>query len=107
VNLVSFWIYFTCFVTETTSINPANLQTNSFLFIQLDKIYKNDLKWPGAIQVERALDYVMIGNVVAGSEKIGIRTAGTDCNDVNAHRRVRDNEVSDFFAIRIIIEKKT
>ena len=35
----------------------------------------------------------MIGNVVAGSEKLGFYFAGTDCEDENAHMKVRDNEV--------------
>ena len=51
------------------------------------------MKWPGAIQTVNAKDYSMIGNSVAGSEKIGFKTFGVDCDDVNSHKRIRDNEV--------------
>ena len=54
---------------------------------------KFDLKWPGAIEVVSARDYTMIGNSIAGSEKVGLITSGVPCNDESAHLRVRDNEV--------------
>lgn len=51
------------------------------------------MKWPGAIQVELAKDFTMIGNSVAGGEKVGYRMHGVPCSDATAHERVRDNEV--------------
>ena len=51
------------------------------------------MKWPGALQVHEAKDYTMIGNVIAGSEKIGLITRGVDCNDKDAWKKIRDNEV--------------
>lgn len=52
-----------------------------------------DLKYPGAIDLIKAENYTLIGNVVAGSEKIGIKTRGEKCSDTTASDRVRDNEV--------------
>jgi len=36
----------------------------------------------------------MIGNVVAGSEKIGFKFRGVPCEDEYSRENVRDNEVS-------------
>ena len=51
------------------------------------------MKWPGAIQVHKALNYVLINNCISGSEKIGIITAGVPCSDMNATERICNNEV--------------
>ena len=51
------------------------------------------MKWPGAIETRFAEDYTMIGNSIAGSEKVGLITGGVPCEDNNALLRVRDNEV--------------
>ena len=49
------------------------------------------MKWPGAIQVDKATDYTMIGNSIAGSEKLGYLTTGVKCDDYTEN--VKDNEV--------------
>ena len=36
----------------------------------------------------------MIGNSIAGSEKIGYKFAGTDCQNENPSENVRNNEVN-------------
>lgn len=35
----------------------------------------------------------MIGNSIAGSEKVGLITKGVPCDDMTAQNRIRDNEV--------------
>lgn len=51
-----------------------------------------DLFWPGGIEVVKAKNTTMIGNVVAGSERIGFLIPGEDCNVVNPERDWQDNE---------------
>lgn len=51
------------------------------------------MKWPGAIDLLEAEDYTLIGNVIAGSEKVGYKTRGESCNDITASERVKNNEV--------------
>ena len=53
----------------------------------------NDLKWPASIMLNKAENFTMIGNSVAGSEKIGIKTNGFSCSDDTSSLKVRDNEV--------------
>ena len=66
---------------------------------------KFDMKWPGAIEVTTAIDYTMIGNCVAGSEKFGLITSGVPCGDQQAYNRVRDNEV-DFVQYTLVYTVK-
>ena len=59
------------------------------------------MKYPGAIQVYKAVEYTMIGNSVAGSEKMGLITAGVPCSDETAKLRIHSNEVSfSFFLLK-------
>ena len=48
--------------------------------------------WPGAIEVAKATNTTMVGNAVAGSEKIGFLIAGEDCKVVNKLTDFNDNE---------------
>lgn len=59
-----------------------------------------DRKWPGAIQTYLAEDMEMIGNVIAGSEKIGYIFIGGPCDDDQTYKKVRDNEV------RLVLNKQ-
>ena len=60
--------------------------------MQTTRIFASaDLKWPGAINVDKAVNYTMIGNSVAGSEKVGIRFPGIPCEDIS--KRIYGNEV--------------
>ena len=52
------------------------------------------MKWPASVMVNRAIQLTMIGNSIAGSEKIGLITAGVPCDDLEATHRIRDNEVN-------------
>ena len=51
-----------------------------------------DLFWPGGIEVIKAKNTTMVGNVVAGSEKIGFLIPGESCQDVNRERGWKENE---------------
>ncbi len=51
-----------------------------------------DVHWPGGIEVSKAKDTTMIGNAVAGSEKIGFLIPGESCDVVDNTRDWRDNE---------------
>lgn len=52
------------------------------------------MKWPASVMVHRATQLTMIGNSIAGSEKIGLITAGVPCDDLEATNRIYDNEVN-------------
>ena len=51
-----------------------------------------DIFWPGGIEVIKAKNTTMIGNVVAGSEKIGFLIPGESCTVVNRERGWKENE---------------
>ena len=51
-----------------------------------------DYFWPGGIEVIKAKNTTMIGNVVAGSERIGFLIPGEDCKVVDRERDWRENE---------------
>ena len=51
------------------------------------------MKWLAAVNTVHAVNLTFIGNSIAGSEKVGLITAGTDCDDEESHMRFRDNEV--------------
>ena len=44
--------------------------------------------------VHKATKLTMIGNSIAGSEKLGLITAGVPCDDVEATNRIYGNEVN-------------
>ena len=54
------------------------------------------MKWFAAVDVYRATNLTMIGNSIAGSEKVGLKTPGVDCANNESLTMVRDNEVIDF-----------
>lgn len=51
-----------------------------------------DLFWPGGIEVIRAKNTTMIGNVVAGSERVGFLIPGESCTAMSPERGWKDNE---------------
>ena len=51
-----------------------------------------DMFWPGGIEVIKAKNTTMIGNAVAGSERIGFLIPGEDCEVINRERDWRENE---------------
>ena len=51
-----------------------------------------DIFWPGGVEVIKAKNTTMIGNVVAGSEKIGFLIPGENCQAVDRERDWRENE---------------
>uniref|UniRef100_A0A7M5X729 Cadherin domain-containing protein n=2 Tax=Clytia hemisphaerica TaxID=252671 RepID=A0A7M5X729_9CNID len=55
--------------------------------------YQFDLKWPASVMLYHTTNLTFIGNSIAGSEKIGLIYAGTECNDNNAGNRIYDNEI--------------
>eukprot|EP00794_Sanderia_malayensis_P006712 gene6712-7474_t len=55
-------------------------------------IPKFDIHWPGAIEVIKATNTSLRGNVIAGSEKIGFLVEGESCSDINQAKDWRDNE---------------
>ena len=51
-----------------------------------------DLFWPGGIEVIKAKNTTMIGNAVAGSERVGFLIPGENCTVVNDGRNWKENE---------------
>ena len=47
----------------------------------------------------KATNLTMIGNSIAGSEKVGLKTPGMHCDDKDSMSKVRDNEVKHIFLI--------
>ena len=45
----------------------------------------------------KATNLTMIGNSIAGSEKVGLKTPGMHCDDKDSMSKVRDNEVKHIF----------
>jgi len=66
------------------------------------------MKWPGAIHVLEADNLTLIGNTVAGSEKVGLKWRGQKCSEETAaDDRVRDNEIhATLFGIHVPREGK-
>ena len=66
------------------------------------------MKWPGAIHVLNTDNLTLIGNTVAGSEKVGLKWTGQKCSDEGtASDRVRDNEIhATLFGIHVPREGK-
>ena len=51
-----------------------------------------DLFWPGGIEVIKAKNTTMVGNAVAGCERVGFLIPGESCKAVNPERDWNDNE---------------
>ena len=76
----------------------GNLLTTSLsiLTFRVGKIYASaDLNWDGALNLEKAKDFTVTGNSIAGAEKVGIRFPGVPCDDNT--KRVYGNEVCNYF----------
>ena len=52
-----------------------------------------DLKFPAALHLDKAENFTLIENVIAGSEKFGIRSTFAQCSEENPEARIRDNEI--------------
>lgn len=73
----------------------GNLMTTalSILTFRVSRVYATaDLNWDGALNLDKAKDFTVIGNSIAGAEKVGIRFPGVPCDDVS--KRVYGNEVN-------------
>lgn len=70
----------------------------SILTFRVSRVYASaDLNWDGALNLEKAKDFTVIGNSIAGAEKVGIRFPGVPCDDVS--KRVYGNEVNQYIVL--------
>lgn len=52
------------------------------------------MRFPGCIQVNKAENYTLINNSIAGCEKAGLIFNGVACDDMEAVERIYGNEVT-------------
>ena len=72
--------------------NPLDSKTNISLFQK--EVSTLDMKFPGCVQVNKAENYTLINNSIAGCEKAGLVFNGIACDDMKAVERIYGNEVT-------------
>ncbi len=67
---------------------------NMFTGTYLDRYESSNFAWSGALDIRNAINVQLIGNVIAGSERIGLQTKGLSCTD---NIQWRDNVIHSCF----------